>query len=661
MEKKFLEVLNKWANYSKYDRDQTCFNLLSYDIQFHKVNKQIEKILKDYDDSGVLAILMAKNIFTKMIKDSKVNLYDLLSNPQYIQEEIDMYNLFNSNIIKEAEDYYFDLIENLSFKVIGKQLIGEENRETKKEFLFSCTDSVINSLEKCRLDVFQKGGIVGNISKISTHIQIFTSLANCLLALENAEDGMYLCYINIFDSPDSYFGFYIKNNGNIFSISERIDEAYKGSHQHSRNGRWTESKADDIFPYDYIFSYGEHDYKGYATNYTIDESKLSFFDLTEEVYIPILLAMIMIARKYNGKDLSNETLKYVDSLLPINLNAITTNNTELALIENYALVENHKNLNLDFEISKILDGTYHEEFTNKNLKYNEKISSMNNGQIFIDLWSEGFTFDINSLYEIPSQNLLEDKNETYSVEFVGSENRQRAQGYYMLRKQLANYIRQQMKKEFDKNGGIVFYKEYFKNSIKNNMEKIERKIVDEYVAIQCGKKILKAGWNTCDKNILTDIYYIEDTYASGFYYTYIVNDKEPWKSILYDKRTGNKCNMIFVFQPKNYLALEELFGEVPKLIKGWDLKGHSCSGNSILDLTDAVESLGTPFEDKESKWYYDSLPTDERPFMNFSFMIGYSKRGFKQMLKELNINLNEKIEEYKSKNQLDNTEVSTII
>ena len=87
MEKKFLEVLNKWANYSKYDRDQTCFNLLSYDIQFHKVNKQIEKILKDYDDSGVLAILMAKNIFTKMIKDSKVNLYDLLSNPHIYKKK----------------------------------------------------------------------------------------------------------------------------------------------------------------------------------------------------------------------------------------------------------------------------------------------------------------------------------------------------------------------------------------------------------------------------------------------------------------------------------------------------------------------------------------------------------------------------------------------
>ena len=110
--------------------------------------------------------------------------------------------------------------------------------------------------------------------------------------------------------------------------------------------------------------------------------------------------------------------------------------------------------------------------------------------------------------------------------------------------------------------------------------------------------------------------------------------------------------MIFVFQPKNYKGLEELFGELPKLVKGWSSYGHSTSGNSILDFTDAIEAIGTPFENKESK-KYDDLPYEERPFMNFSFMIGYSKRGFKQMLKEYNIDLNKEIQKYKE-NELNN-------
>lgn len=653
MEKKFLEILDKWANYSKYDRNQKCFNLNSYEYKFHSANKQIEKILSDYDESGVLAILIAKKIFTEFTKEVRIKFSDFLENPNDLKDDIEMYNLFHSDVVKEAEDYYLNIIENLSLKIIGKNLIGKEDRESKKTFLFSCTDKVINNLNKCRLDVYQKGGKINNITKISTHIQIFPSLANCLLTLNKAQDGMYLCYINIHNSPDSYFGFYIKNNGNIFSINERINEQYKGSHQYSRNGRWTENKADEIFPYEYIFSYGEHDYKGYATDYKIDENKLSFFDLTEEVYTPILLAMIMIVKKYQGKDLSNEPIMYVDSLLPINLNSITSDKKELAIIEKCALVENHKKLNLNFEINKILDGTYDKEFTNKNLEYGAKFSSKNTGQFFIDLWGEGFTFDINKLYEIQTQKALTDNNESYFVEFVGSEMRQKAQGYYIIRQELAEYIRKQMRIEFEKNGGISFYEKWFKDSIYKNLEKIERIAIDKYIAIQNGEKILRYGWHSSDENILTDIYYIEDTCPSGFYYYYMLNDKEPYKSIYYDMKNNKKCNMFFAFQPKSYKGLEDLFGEVPKLIKGWNLFTHRRTGNAILDLTDAVEAVGTPFENDESQYYYSDLPYEKKPFKNFGFIIGYSKSGFKQRAKELGINLNTSIKVN------ENTDVST--
>lgn len=665
MKQEFLDILNKWAQYSNYDREQKKFNLNSYEYEFHRTNELIETILNNYDDSGVLAILTAKQIYLKMIRDVRIPLISILENKKSMNEEIEMYEMFHSSIINEAEDYYLNLIENISMNIIGKPLLGEVDKNQQKEFLFSKTDKVIKNLEKCRLDVFQKGGTISNLTKISTNIQIFPSLGNCLLALNNTEDGIYLCYINIHNSPDSYFGFFIKSNGNIFSINERINEPYKNAHKHSRNGRWTEGKADEIFPYDYIFSYGNHDYKGYATSYEIDESKLSFFNLTEEVYVPLLLAMIMLLRKYEGKNLDNEKLHYVDSLLPINLNELSCDKNELMVIENTSLVEQHKNLNLNFELDKVLDGSYDKEFTNDSLSYDERFFSKNNGQIFVDLWGEGFKFDINSLYSTSLNNLIEDKESSYDIEFVGTETRQRAQGYYILRQQLATYIRNQMREEFFKNGGLSFYKDWFKNVIKENIEKIERKIVEEYVAIQCGKKALRSGWSSCDEKILTDIYYIEDSYASGFYNCYIFNDREPFKWFLYDKRTSSKCSMIFVFQPKDYKGLEELFGELPKLVKGWSYYGHFTSGNSILDFTDAIEAVGTPFEDKESK-KYDDLPYEERPFMNFSFMIGYSKRGFKQMLKEYNIDLNKEIQKYKenelkNENKDDDKGVSCII
>ena len=194
MRQEFLDILNKWAQYSNYDREQKKFNLNSYEYEFHRTNKLIETILNNYDDSGVLAILTAKQIYLKMIRDVRIPLISILENKKSMNEEIEMYEMFHSSIINEAEDYYLNLIENISMNIIGKPLLGEVDKNQQKEFLFSKTDKVIKNLEKCRLDVFQKGGTISNLTKISTNIQIFPSLGNCLLALNNTEDGIYLCY-----------------------------------------------------------------------------------------------------------------------------------------------------------------------------------------------------------------------------------------------------------------------------------------------------------------------------------------------------------------------------------------------------------------------------------------------------------------------------------
>ena len=46
-------------------------------------------------------------------------------------------------------------------------------------------------------------------------------------------------------------------------------------------------------------------------------------------------------------------------------------------------------------------------------------------------------------------------------------------------------------------------------------------------------------------------------------------------------------------------------------------------------MTDPVEGICTPFEQSNSERY-----SGERVYTKFTFAIGYSKRGFKQMLKE---------------------------
>lgn len=625
MDEKILNLLNDWAIYSNYDREQNCFRLNSWEYEFNKINKRVEYLLEEYDETGILSIITIKQVFKNVLKQMEISLFELFKNHESAKEEIlshyEMYQKLHDKEILEYENQYYKNISLLIQAVLKKQLLEDKETEEDdlKNKLANCTDKVLTGLKKCHLNVYKKGGIVGKITKISTQIYMFPSIAECLFALEKAEDGMYLTFINVANSPDSFFGFFVKSNGNLFSFDERIPEAYRGSHQHSRTGRWTEGKADEVFPYEYIFNYSNYDYKGYSRTYQIDEEKLAFLNLGEHVYIPLLLAMIFVARKFSEKELENNIM-YVDSMLPVNLLQLTESSTELIVIKNTELAEMHKKVNLNFDVEKILKNEYDSEF----LVQNGMISCHQN-QMFVDMYGYDFTFDINDILQIPNVNLLEDKKKEYYPEFVGNEHKQRLQAFYMIRKKLAEHIRKNMKKELDNFGGIEAYKKWFEDSVIQNKNKIEKLIAERYL----NNSFQRVGFGSSEKEIPFNIYLEKDVHYPTAWKAFKVNETDKWKGTFTDERTGSKCTIFATIKPKTWESLESIFEDIPKLIKGWKREGHFASGNSILNVTDAVEAVGTPFEQKES-----DREEYSRCYYNFDICIGYSKRGFKQMIKE---------------------------
>ena len=214
-----------------------------------------------------------------------------------------MWDIFMSEDFSVVEKQFLDTIDSLASKIVGVKQIGERDLEKERAALFDSIVSVTEELTKCKTSLYLKGGQIQPIKNFSTSIHVFDRLAECLLALEQAPDGMYLCYITCGGTADGYFGLYIKSNGTILSLSERIDEAYPGQHRNSRNGRWSEEKKYNLFPYNFMFSFSEHDYLGYAKNHIIDDSQLAFCNLEPEAYMPIILAMVMIANKYAKADI----------------------------------------------------------------------------------------------------------------------------------------------------------------------------------------------------------------------------------------------------------------------------------------------------------------------------------------------------------------------
>ena len=640
MPNNYLDILEKWGAYSRYDRNQNQFNLLSANYEFHKVGKMIETILNEYDESGKLAVLYAKINFEMVMRKCSTDLWTILSNPQDLEEERAMYSLFQSDIVRDAEVSFVRGLNLLYQQVTKGRLIGssEEDIQTLLPYL----DTVLGQMGKLNTDLFAGNGCIGNISHIDSALHVFETMAECLLSLEKADDGFYFTLIRAMNSDECYFCFMIKSNGTILSINDRADEAYIGQHRVSRNGRWTEGKADKIFPYDYLFDYGEHDYKGYATSYKFKED-VNLYDMGIDAFMPVIIAMVLTIGKYQNKKIDKER-SYIDSFLPVHAEKI--DKYDLIDTSGSSLYLEHQNVDIHFDNSRLINGGYTDEFTWKSGKnYKETGSFSNSAQEMIDLWGIGFVPDYTKLFPQSNVKSLTDKTkEVYTPEYIGSEKRIRKQIYKEFRWQLAQYMQENIYNEWVTTGKTEAVKRWYYEALRNNQENIYRIFMELEEKIKSGEeKPTTYGWRRIGNYT---IYIVNDTYPSSIHCHLTqdqlinVDPKGRYNDYWVDKITGNKCNLWFVVRPSNYKHIEEFCGcEVPKIVKGWK-EDRRESGNSLLSSTDATESVRTPFEIKyESSIFTHEKDKDEEmkkwegADFNFRFAFGFSKRGWNQIKK----------------------------
>ena len=64
-------ILNKFAEYLTYKKNQTSGNSFDIDYAIYKSHDVIEQLLSGYNPTGELAVIYAKNIFMKTMQNSK--------------------------------------------------------------------------------------------------------------------------------------------------------------------------------------------------------------------------------------------------------------------------------------------------------------------------------------------------------------------------------------------------------------------------------------------------------------------------------------------------------------------------------------------------------------------------------------------------------------
>ena len=603
-------VLEKWAEFSEWDPDQRKFNLMSYNYFFHKNNEIVFEFYKKYPQFQNLGLLQFKNILLYYLKDAKITLLDAIENNyENLKPIVEIFEMFNSETIKEIEKSFFDKIQELHKYFNKDYAIGNAN---SLDYMDALSQNFEN-FSKLKVEVYQKGGIINPVP-FCTDIQIFNTLAECLLFLETLDDMVYLCYINQNNTLNGYFGVFIKSNGNIFSVNERIREHFIGQHDRSRNNRWGEDKAYDLFPYS-SFKFEGYDYLGYASKHIVDKDTLNFYDIEPDEKNNLIVLFIFITLMFFNTTLEDKEIVYSNYFIKNNIqNYFDIKGTELIPYKNSSIMNTTKNLVLDINANDIKNGTKHDKYKFSNLK-----------QIFIDLYASDYQIDISKLLIDNSILRLKDSNNKKDApyaEFVTTKDGLEEELYYEGRKQLADYIKKEMDEELkrfsleytgepdDRNCGEKWYRQV---AIRNK-ERVVKFLVQGYVNTLKGEK----------DNRFT----INDDFGWG---SVVLNDKHSYRSPYYwDDTNGKPCNIYISFKPDDYLDIEELIGEeVPKILKGF-CNHWGYNGNSILDTVDYVSELQTPFEARGS-FTIDPYRED------FKIAIGFSKSGLKKYIKDNNI------------------------
>jgi len=652
------QIIQLWMKHTDYDPDRKSFYLGSMISEAHTCTKLMSELSNEYDNSGMLAVLYAKSCYEDMLHGFRINLEEFVKDKTVIQEYWNMWDAFNSPVVKEAEDHLIQIFNALVAKVSGCKLLGAGNREEDLQLLYSSVSKVTESLCKCKVESFLKGApCLGELNHVSGIIEVFPTLAQCLRTVECRVDGVYIAYISQYNSAGGYFTFILKSNGNIISINDRIDETYIGQHGNSRNGRWTEKALFDLFPYDEILKFSSYDYKGYATKWDVKEIEDAGFplkNLTQESYMAVLLAIILIVKKYAGRDITDITRKFVDTLLTPNLNLLEAHvdTTALVPVTNSAIVAYTNEWKPTIDTATVMNPDSGKRFdyaTNKDSgkSYEEMGCFKGFNQEFVDLYGDDFILDPSKVFYTPDRLAITDGGETTMrcAEFVGTREKFDLEVFRQSRKQLADHINKRMVEEYEAFGGHEAVMKWFYGLVISNKEKLTQLALDEWTAIMVDKTKhnyeSSPGWIPCSRELHTSIR------ETGEFYGIIgrmVNEpqdhkthhrwdcewSEHWKCPV----TGTTANVWFTFLPCSYTEIERIFGvEVPKVMKGYTITSSVdgfAKGNSILDSTDAVADVDHIYSSRSKA----ASMCKDRPNSRFEFSIGFSKRGLNRLLKE---------------------------
>lgn len=623
-------ILNEWASVLEFNPDQKSFDLGNFSLDIHTAGEAMKKLIEKFDESGELSVLYAKQFYMNYLKHLSIKLFDLFeSDSDDLKIYRNLYDTMRSEDVRKIEDRWVVAVST----ILNRLRIYLLANKFDTSVLYSNISDIVSDITKCNVDVFGKGEITHSNFIYCTTIQIFNTLAECILNLSSSSNGMYLCYISLDGKPDGYFTYIYKCGSTMISINDRVNESYRGQHNKSRNNRWMEYKGYNIFPYKLIEYGDERDYKGYATSMKLSKDvSLSLSDQGVDAS-KIILTMIILQNFIENKmDFDEYELSYSDVMLPANRSALfQSNDTEIMVLNKNEVVQYHDCV--DFHISKndVINGLRNTDPIIEKNKYSDFKYSAEASESVKDLFPE-FNFDESNILSIRDEN---------QAEFIGTYSKMREQAYMDARKQFATYCRKQIASRYLEVGGMKFFNDWFNVALRVHVNDVKNAAVRKYTSGT------RNGFDYCSQSTDPDFMYsirvdIDDYGPSAD--IYMCNRKYDNYDAFVCPITGNVANVWFKFRIRSANDLKELLGTddcIPELLKMFksDRDYHT---NNLISPHDALAVVGAPIEDymwnsDEMKAVRKKLNESDHDNHRLECCIGFSKRGLNKLIKDPSI------------------------
>lgn len=637
MTDKLAYILEKFAKMVEYDPDQKEFsfssNTFTYDA--HQVCKNIQMLVDEYDESGVLSFVYSTSFFHKFTKYCTVTILDAIFSNELdkYKEYLDLISYDYKPILREFSDRVAGIASKLAPDLIASsdgldeipdddgKIYDFEVGDKIEDNLFDIVSGLKNlNVESLRLTTLvpfnRKKG-----AKIIKSVLVFDSIADMIEACKVYDmNCVFLAYITNRNTSGGYFTLTYSWDGNIVSVNDRVKESFRGQHKHSKNGRWQEGKAYSIFPYSLIKQAEEngYDYLGYAKNIKVDENADLRLSLLGEDIFNVVLLMLIFSLKFSKTNYftfipriySEDSIKKINGLTFFEDKHALSNGAFISSLSPEDILQGlDVNNSYQTESSDLIEINRSSEVT------------------YPARYADGFNLTYDSMIQnhvlAIEDNADEDVNEE---EFLGTYEEIDAQIFRDNRQKLFDHCTEKLAEEYREYGGYEQLQNWLMVAVLRNIDHVVRECREVYT-----ENPHNQGWSMFSRST-------GDTVKSALNISdeclneskYIVFPKSS-KCIV----TGNHANVWFNFRFSNIAQIKHLIpeSEIPDIIKNFNLdRDHVV--NNLITQSDPMRVFGSPIDDTMRR--HPSMQNvihelHEQDKVRLRFSIGFSKAGLRKL------------------------------